>query len=455
MLIGLFLIAFLTMWGIAFVLFERDLTCPTMLLISGYTICVGTAAVSYFSFPFTYHAQTLFVMILGTVFFLIPAYAIKEIAAGKEEKSMPAVARSVIVFKPWALVLSAVLLLALIALTLLTYVRVLQQFDSAVTYASAIPMMRKFLFTHPEATTLKELFILSQVKKIFLVGGWFLLYSYAHNCAVRRSFLVDKGVLVNLFLVLCLIATAGGRGELVAFLVGGLGLYSFFNYLYNRARIRISLKLILKTVGGGITAAVVFFALLYLTGRRSGGFDMRALWTHVQIYLAGPVPLLNHFLQAPLSGGGDIFGQETFYAINSQLTKLGLLDIPLYSPHLEYRPGVYLDDVNCYTAYRSYLYDFGYAGLVFCPILFSVLINGLYYACVRWAKKSVFVPSLMLYATAMFLIFIDFERSCFFTYWLGFGVLVYLAGFMLLHFFLLKTGLMRVVPLKAQGGLIP
>lgn len=58
-----------------------------------------------------------------------------------------------------------------------------------------------------------------------------------------------KVVLVNLFLVLCLIATAGGRGELVAFLVGGLGLYSFFNYLYNRARIRISLKLILKTVG--------------------------------------------------------------------------------------------------------------------------------------------------------------------------------------------------------------
>ena len=59
-----------------------------------------------------------------------------------------------------------------------------------------------------------------------------------------------KVVLVNLFLVLCLIATAGGRGELVAFLVGGLGLYSFFNYLYNRARIRISLKLTLKTVGG-------------------------------------------------------------------------------------------------------------------------------------------------------------------------------------------------------------
>lgn len=78
-------------------LFDRDITSPAMLLISGYTICVGTAVVSY---PFTYHAQTLFVMILGTVLLLIPAYAIKDISVGKEEKVMPTVARSVVVFKP-------------------------------------------------------------------------------------------------------------------------------------------------------------------------------------------------------------------------------------------------------------------------------------------------------------------------------------------------------------------
>ena len=74
--------------------------CSTMLLISGYTICVGTAVVTYFSYPFTYHAQTLFVMILWTVLLLIPAYAIKDISVGKEEKVLPTVARSVVVFKP-------------------------------------------------------------------------------------------------------------------------------------------------------------------------------------------------------------------------------------------------------------------------------------------------------------------------------------------------------------------
>lgn len=138
---------------------------------------------------------------------------------------------------------------------------------------------------------------------------------------------------------------------------------------------------------------MVFFALLFLTGRGAGSFDMRVLWTHVQIYLARPVPLLEYFLQAPLSGGGDIFSKETFYAINSQVIKLGLLDIPLYSPHLEFCPGVYWGG-NCYTAYRSYLYDFGYAGPVLCLMRFFVLINGFYCACVRWAKKAIFVSSL-------------------------------------------------------------
>ena len=134
----------------------------------------------------------------------------------------------------------------------------------------------------------------------------------------------------------------------MAFLVGGLGLYGFFNYLYNGARIRISLKLLLKTTGAS---------------------------------------------RPPLSGGGDIFGKEPFYVINSLLIKLGLLDIPPYSLHLEFCPGVYLGG-NCYTAFRSCLYDFGCAGLVLCLMRFSVLINGFYYACFRWAKKAIFVSSL-------------------------------------------------------------
>ena len=83
--------------------------------------------------------------------------------------------------------------------------------------------------------------------------------------------------------------------------------------------------------------------------------------------------------------------------------------------------------------------------MILCLILFSVMANVFYYTCVKCAKIRIFAPLLILYATVMYSIFIDFERSCFFTYWLSFGIVVYLVGFVLLYWFLLKLGWMKIV----------
>lgn len=118
MLIGLLLIAFLTMWGIAFVLFERDLACPTMLLLSGYTLSVAVAFFSDFKIPFVYHSQTVFVLIVGTLLFCIPAYAIKTCYAGGKGVH-PDLPCSVIDIRSLALLLYAAGLLGTIALSFL------------------------------------------------------------------------------------------------------------------------------------------------------------------------------------------------------------------------------------------------------------------------------------------------------------------------------------------------
>lgn len=130
--------------------------------------------------------------------------------------------------------------------------------------------------------------------------------------------------------------------------------------------------------------------------------------------------------------------------MNSQLSKLGLLDVPLYSPHLDFRPDVF-EGANCYTAYRSYIADFGYLGLIACPILFSVLVNALYYAGLRVASRKPLAPLLMLYATVAYSVFIDFERCCFLTYWLNLNVLVYLVCFWGLGVLLMRLRWLRLV----------
>lgn len=125
------------------------------------------------------------------------------------------------------------------------------------------------------------------------------------------------------------------------------------------------------------------------------------------------------------------------------MSKLHITDTPLYSVHLEFRPGVY--DGNVYTGFRSYIHDFGYAGLIFMPILFSACANWLYYATLKASKEKAVTAGLVLYATLMYPIFADFVRCFFCMSFFSVNTVCLCLGVVLLRWFLLKTRWMRFV----------
>lgn len=224
-------------------------------------------------------------------------------------------------------------------------------------------------------------------------------------------------------------------------------MWFIFDRTVNGTRVKLSGKLMANGVVVVCFAGVGFYALLWVLGRQSQAgntFSLVTVWEQFQIYIGAPIPLLDDFLRtATIFDGGDLFGKESFYAVISQLSKLQIIEVPLYSPHLEFRPEVF-DGANCYTAYRSYIADFGYFGLLLCPIVFALLVNALYYVGLRGAARRVLSPWLMLYGTVIYLIFIDFERSCFLTYWLNANVLLYLAAFAGLEGLLRRLGWLRI-----------
>lgn len=450
MLIGLLLITFLTMWGIAFVLFERDLACPTMLLLSGYTLSVAVAFFSDFKIPFVYHSQTVFVLIVGTLLFYIPAYAIKTCYAGGKGVH-PDLPRSVIDIRSLALLLYAAGLLGTIALSFWVYRDILAEIKPTLTYAESVNAMRNYLIANPDGVKIPELFLLNQIKKVFRIAGYFLLVIWARNAVVRRSFVKDKLLFLNLILTVILFGTEGGRTGVVAYVLAGVVLCFFFNRLYNNTRITISGALVVKALGVFLVASVAFYAMLYLSGRQSGALHIGALIHHVQFYLGGSIPLLDNFLLTSLGvgGGTEIIGKETFYSLVQLMSKLHITDIPLYSVHLEFRPGVY--DGNVYTGFRSYIHDFGYAGLIVLPVLFSVCANWLYYAAVQASREKAVAVGLVLYATLMYPIFADFVRCFFFLSFFSINTLCLCLGVILLQLFLLKTGWMRFSPVTSKA----
>lgn len=305
MLIGLLLIAFLTMWGIAFVLFERDLACPTMLLLSGYTLSVAVAFFSDFKIPFVYRSQTVFVLIVGTLLFCIPAYAIKTCYAGGKGVH-PDLPRSVIDIRSLALLLYAAGLLGTIALSFWVYRDILAEIKPTLTYAESVNAMRNYLIANPDGVKIPELFLLNQIKKVFRIAGYFLLVIWARNAVVRRSFVKDKLLFLNLILTVILFGTEGGRTGVVAYVLAGVVLCFFFNRLYNNTRITISGALVVKALGVFLVASVAFYAMLYLSGRQSGALHIGALIHHVQFYLGGSIPLLDNFLLTSLGVWGGV-----------------------------------------------------------------------------------------------------------------------------------------------------
>lgn len=150
-----------------------------------------------------------------------------------------------------------------------------------------------------------------------------------------------------------------------------------------------------------------------------------------------------------MGGGTDIIGKETFFSLVQLMSRLHITDTPLYSVHLEFRPGVY--DGNVYTGFRSYIHDFGYAGLLFMPIFFSVCANWLYYAALKASREKALAVGIVLYATLIYPIFADFVRCFFCLSFFSVHTLCLCLGVILVQAFFLKTRLMRIVVYKEKN----
>ena len=443
MVIVFLVVTFALLWWGSFLLFDRDLASPAMLLISGYTLSVTTAFVSDFALPFDYHWGTYVVLVSGVLLFLVPAYTFKQGYAASTKRLIPPVVT--VDFSRSFLWLHALLCITVTVVTIFVYVRVLSGLDVEVSAASAATSMRNYCIAHPEGTGSTAVLVVKLVQKVFLVTGYFLLLVWARNCAVKRCFNDDKLLFLNCFCYGVLIMTDGGRGALVAYGLAGTVLYFMFNRMMNGARFRFSLKVLAVGMVTFIVGCVGFYGMLWATGRTTGEFDLAGVWHHTSFYLGGSVPLLDNFLETYTIGEGtDILGKETFYSTLQQINRLGFLDIEPYSVHLEFRPEVY--EGNVYTGLRSYVNDFGYEGLIVLPLLYSVCVNWLYYAAERMSRRRPVATGLVLYAMLMYPVFADFIRCFFFLSFFNLNTVITVFGVMFLRTLLLSLRWMRYRP---------
>lgn len=430
MLIGIICLTFLTLWCVCYFLFDKDLVSPAMLLLSGYTLSVTVAFFSDFTTPFTYHTETLFVLFLGTAMFLIPAYAIKRVYNPNIYCSSvnQSISHATVDIQKTILILYAVFAL-LVSLGLVWYYwKFLLRYDSAKPITLAIRDFRMLMILHPGTKASTELFLLFQCKKILLLTGYVFLVLYIRNVVIKRSFFSDKLLALNIFLTMVLISTDGGRAQIVGYIFSGVVLLFYYSRLYNKYEFKFSTSAVIKIFGIFLVSSIVFYLMLYMTGRLHGSFNLSKCLHHISYYLGGSIPLLDNYLTYPINS--DFFGQEVFGTLLNQLKRWNLVDVPMYSFHWEFRPGVYSG--NTYTALRSYIHDFGYMGLVCLPFIFSICANWLYYSTLKASREAIFLVGIVIYAQLSYKIFYDFVANRFFGMFFDVNIIPWIIGIALL-----------------------
>ena len=77
-MIYLLLIVFFIMLYLTFIKFDKDIIAPPVVLVAGYTLSIACAAVNVKNWGIDLHLNTFFVLVYGTLLFVITGYIVKK-----------------------------------------------------------------------------------------------------------------------------------------------------------------------------------------------------------------------------------------------------------------------------------------------------------------------------------------------------------------------------------------
>lgn len=230
--------------------------------------------------------------------------------------------------------------------------------------------------------------LLSALNKICMMTAYYYVYILINNIIVDRKehkkFKIDVLGFLPIILYIFYQFLNASRSSMLLLFIAALVIY---NILYHRMygwRKKYSLKSIAKVVLLVFILMAVFVGLRSVVGRRISETAKDPLY-YVCTYAGGPIHLLNDFIANPPQKS-NIWGSETFYSLIRFVGTHFNVDNYLYTSHLEFRYSNGYNVGNIYTAYRKYIYDFGYIGLVLCTSLVSIIDNSIY-AYIKYRKS--------------------------------------------------------------------
>ena len=279
--------------------------------------------------------------------------------------------------------------------------------------------------------------IVSQLRKFNWAAALVSVYIILNNMFVTKcegkKYKIELKYIISILLYLPLTVLAGGRFDLIIFLLSTL-IMAIVIFNSFRSKFSSSLKMIKKFLIALVIILAIFSTTRTLFGRNSNG----DLFEHISKYFAGPIINLDYYLRGNCVDSYVHFGREIFKGIYDFMAKLGLLELEELSRSFVVING--LEFGNVYTAYKYMYSACGLTGVVVFQLILG-RIFALMYDKIKKNKDFDINIFIIFYALSLSLLILHPFSELLFSTLISFNYFVLFLFIWLLKFFINKVRL--------------
>ena len=439
MVIFILFFTVLTLLLLNLVIFEGEILSPPVIMCAGFCMSILCAIYNIDYWGISLHWNTYWVITLGLVSFSIVGIFIRAVfikrvrsclSSAQKQKHNNYRLKAIEVDNKivWLLIFAAIIVCVLYYSEI---VRITGGFGYGQSWAQ---MMYKFRSDVSYGRTDEEVsFLIRQARSLFIYLGYVCVYILVFNFYTERRF--NKVLFILCILTIFMVFLDAGREEFLAYIIAGITFFDCFFYRKTRKSIKVSIKFLFIA----LMSTIAFFALFVWLKQIVGRTDSQDPIYYITFYVGGPIENLDLFLQEN-RGKPEIWGKETFYALNQFFSHF--IDNPNYEyiAHKEFRSSNGIGTGNVYTVFRAYIHDFGYSGMAVLTIIMSGIINTLYYQSRFKISETAnrFDGNLLTYGYLMQSIYLAFFADYFYNRVLSTGFWKMLFVFYFGHFVLAR-----------------
>lgn len=389
MLIYLLLLSILLICGISYVLSKRDVLAPPVVFSGVFIISILAAIPNMILWNFYMGEKTFIVVFGGIVSFCIGYFFVYFFKSNIEKCDISTLETNIIHINKYKIIL--VLLLQVITVYLLykSILGIAMNMGSDGTLSNSIYLYRiNQIMNDSEEGQIP--YLVQNLVFFCKIITYFFMYKFCEEYFIKK--IINKEYIIIIIIGTSMNLLKGNRGEVADLLISfGIMAYIFW-LIKNKWKKVLTFKQILYMCIFLILFLILFSSVgLMILGRdgQLGDIDIvTSTWKQISIYIGAPLKLLDLYMYTDFESEKYPLGIMTFKSVYSFIGRY--LDIANWQlPILigyEFRADNGQELGNVYTIFKPYLMDFGYIGIIICPIIMGGIYASLYYS-IKHSKK--------------------------------------------------------------------